>query len=65
MARLLTPDDLAKLLHVSKTWLYKNYISRDDFPKPVYLGEKSPRWFEDEVVEWLKKEREKQLEHAS
>jgi predicted DNA-binding transcriptional regulator AlpA len=51
--RLLSYDDLnAKGINWSRQWI-RELIKEDKFPKPVQLGEGTPRFIEDEIDEWI------------
>lgn len=44
--------DLIKLLTISR-WTILRMIESGEFPKPVGLGPKSPRWPVNEVDDWI------------
>lgn len=50
--RLLTIRQVMAIASIkSRTTIY-NYIRRQTFPKPCYIGEGVPRWRESEVIAW-------------
>lgn len=50
--RLLSRNALMEKLGVSRSQLWM-ILRRPDFPKPRDLGERSQRWLESEVEEWM------------
>ena len=50
--RTLNVRDVADRCRVSISTIWR-WRDRPDFPKPVTLGERSTRWFESEVNEYL------------
>jgi len=56
--RLLRVGEVAELLGVSKSYVYKLAQTMDDFPKPVVLGKvdnkrSSARWVLTEIEDWV------------
>ena len=50
--RLLTIRQVMAIASIkSRTTIY-NYIRRQTFPKPCYIGEGVPRWRESDVIAW-------------
>ena len=49
---LLTVDDVAELLKVSRSTVYE-YLKRDHLPQPVKIGPRLARWLRQEVEEWI------------
>ena len=49
---LMTATETAKLVHVARPTLYE-LMKTGGFPRPIYIGEKSPRWVQSEVLTWL------------
>lgn len=52
---ILRLKDLTKLLKVSKSSIYA-WIKENRFPKPKKISKRISVWFEEDIVEWLKKE---------
>lgn len=51
---LLAPNDVAKLLSVSRSAINK-WIAKGIFPKPFELAAKCPRWRISTINEWIDK----------
>ena len=49
--RLISLDELASRLSISKAMIYR-LIQRKDFPRPVKIG-KASRWDEGQVNQWV------------
>lgn len=49
---LLAPADVQKLLKVSKATFYR-MVAREDFPKSVDTGHRTPRWHRSDIDAWL------------
>lgn len=61
MRPLFTLETLAEYLSLSVSHVQQRIACRSDFPKPVRpgigkKGKPQPRWFPDEVDEWLRKQ---------
>lgn len=57
---LLSRDDLAQMLCISKERVRKNLETREDFPRPVLrLSRQTVRWAEADVRKWLERERQR------
>ena len=50
--RLMKLDEVLGVGAFSKSHL-RRLIDRGEFPQPVMVGERSPRWRQSEVLEWL------------
>jgi predicted DNA-binding transcriptional regulator AlpA len=56
--RLLRIGEVADLLGVSRSYVYKLAQTHEDFPKPIVLGDEtnrrsSSRWVLSEVEDWV------------
>ena len=56
--RLLRVGEVADLLGVSKSYVYKLAQNSTSFPKPIVLGDEtnkrsSSRWFLSEIEDWV------------
>ena len=53
---LLKVTEVAERLRVSRPYIYK--LLRDDksFPRPIHIGERSPRFREDQIEAWLQEQ---------
>lgn len=50
--RLLTIRQVMEMANVkSRTTIY-NYVRRETFPKPCYIGVGVPRWRESDIIAW-------------
>lgn len=54
MKRLLTYDDVAELLRLSKSSL-RRLVRAGDFPEPLRVTPRRVAWTEDAVEEWLER----------
>ena len=45
---------LCKLTGLTRNTVYRR-IRSGDFPKPFYIGERSPRWRSDVVAAWMER----------
>ena len=52
MDRLLRITDVVRLTTMSRTTIDR-WVKAGRFPAPIWLGEKSQRWHESEVLAWL------------
>ncbi|MCG6340598.1 AlpA family transcriptional regulator [Vibrio fluvialis] len=50
--RLITLREVIALTSLSRSSIYK-YISENKFPQRISAGERSVRWVESEVQEWI------------
>ncbi|ENR6546211.1 AlpA family transcriptional regulator [Vibrio cholerae] len=50
--RLITLREVIELTSISRSSIYK-YISENKFPQRISVGERSVRWVESEVQEWI------------
>ena len=50
--RLLTLADVKARLGISRTMIYR-LMGQGRFPKPLKLGDRSNRWLESEIEDWL------------
>ncbi|TOI62171.1 helix-turn-helix transcriptional regulator [Vibrio parahaemolyticus] len=51
--RLITLREVIALTSLSRASIY-NYISKNMFPRQISVGERSVRWIESEVKEWIR-----------
>ncbi|MDW1624968.1 AlpA family transcriptional regulator [Vibrio sp. Vb2704] len=51
--RLITLREVIVLTSLSRASIY-NYISKNMFPRQISVGERSVRWIESEVQEWIR-----------
>jgi len=51
--RLITLREVIALTSLSRASIY-NYISKDMFPRQISVGERSVRWIESEIQEWIR-----------
>ena len=40
------------MVRMSRSSLYQA-MAENDFPRPIRVGKRSVRWFEDEILAWL------------
>ena len=57
MDKLLTEKQVREIVGFKRTRLFK-MIDKGDFPPPKKYG-RNNRWFESDIEQWLKKEKEK------
>ncbi|MCY4634650.1 MAG: AlpA family phage regulatory protein [Acidobacteria bacterium] len=50
--KLLNRHDVEGIVKMPRSTLYQA-INEGDFPKPIRIGKRSVRWFEDEIVAWM------------
>jgi excisionase family DNA binding protein len=53
---LMTTREVAELLRVSRQTIWNWQKSNPEFPRPIVLAGTSPRWREDEVIAFIKKQ---------
>lgn len=51
--RLLKMDDVCSLLQITRSAV-EGRLRRGTFPKPIRLGNRSLRWREDVITQWIK-----------
>ncbi|EJE3288668.1 AlpA family transcriptional regulator [Vibrio alginolyticus] len=51
--RLITLREVIALTSLSRASIY-SYISKNMFPRQISVGERSVRWIESEVQEWIR-----------
>lgn len=56
MPKMLTTEELAELLRLSKRQVAERVTKRKDFPRPFQIGG-ARRWYEHEVMQWLEERR--------
>ncbi len=52
MRRLIKIDEVARRTATPKASIYWR-IQRNEFPRPVKVGERSSAWLEEEVEQWI------------
>ena len=50
--RLLDRHEVERMVRKSRSALYQA-MADGEFPKPIRVGKRSVRWFEDEVLGWM------------
>jgi prophage regulatory protein len=50
--QLLRVKDICRELQMSRATVYRQ-IDTGDFPSPIYLGERMPRWHSSQLSAWL------------
>ena len=50
--RLLDRHEVEGMVKMPRSTLYES-MANGNFPKPIQVGKRSVRWFEDEVVAWM------------
>ena len=59
MTELLTPQDIAQILGMSKTYVRDRLVKRPDFPRPaISLSQKTRRWSQVDVRSWMQRQNE-------
>ncbi|WP_369583273.1 helix-turn-helix transcriptional regulator [Kingella oralis] len=56
---LLTPEDVAKILCLSKRTVLERYAIRPDFPGRIAISKRKFWWKRSEVMIWLERNKEK------
>ena len=56
---LLTPEDVAKMLCLSKRTVLERYAVRPDFPNRISISKHRFWWKREEVMIWLERNKEK------
>lgn len=51
--RMVTPKGACELLQISKAAFWRN-VRAHRLPNPVYPSPRTPRWFEDELIAFVK-----------
>ena len=49
---LLNRHEVQHIVKMPRSTLYQA-ITEGDFPRPIRVGKRSVRWFEDEVAAWM------------
>jgi predicted DNA-binding transcriptional regulator AlpA len=52
LPELLTVSDIAKLLQSSKRTVHR-YRSKGTICKPIFLGNRTPRWRKSDILDWI------------
>ena len=50
--RLFDRHQVEGIVRMPRSTLYQA-MAESDFPKPIRVGKRSVRWFEDEIVAWM------------
>ena len=50
----ITPDELAKLLHIKRKTVIDSYSRQEGFPNPL-TSRKKPVWLESDVLKFMKR----------
>lgn len=50
--RLLNRQGVEDITQIPRSTLYDR-MADGTFPKPIRVGKRSVRWFEDEILEWM------------
>lgn len=50
--RLRNRQEVERMVKMPRSTLYDR-IKDGTFPKPIRVGKRSVRWFEDEILEWM------------
>jgi prophage regulatory protein len=58
-ARCLKRAETCRKFAKQKSWLWDRLKNDPTFPRPIYLGPKSPVWLEHELDAWLSAQRER------
>ena len=64
--QLFDVAQVAKMIGTTRATIYK-MMDRGEFPRPVYIGKRSPRWTENDLQNWLagrEKERARGLKNG-
>ena len=59
--KLYRMNDLVQVLDISR-WSVYRLIDAGKFPKPLRLGNRTPRWPADEVDQWLQERHRERFE---
>lgn len=51
--QMMTVTEVAEKLAIGKSTIWRKIKEVVGFPQPVYVGIKSPRWYESDIDEWL------------
>ena len=52
LPELLTVADVAKLLQSSTRTIHR-YRSKGTICKPIFLGNRTPRWRKSDIIDWI------------
>ena len=55
--RIYRVKDLVEILGISRTTIYR-MRKREDFPRPVSLGDRAKGWLREDIEAWVKSRRE-------
>ena len=50
--RLLDRHEVERMVRMPRSSLYQA-MAENDFPRPIRVGKRSVRWFEDEILKWM------------
>ena len=50
--RLLDRHQVEDMVRMPRSTLYQA-MAEQDFPRPIRVGKRSVRWFEDEILKWM------------
>ena len=50
--KLLNRHEVEGIVKMPRSTLYQA-INEGDFPRPIRVGKRSVRWFEDEIAAWM------------
>ena len=50
--RLLRMEEILAMLGISESTL-RRMIDEGRFPKPIYIAQRSPRWWRSEILKWI------------
>lgn len=53
MSHLMTVSEVAKFLGLSRAYVYRLRKANPDFPQPIYLTPKAPRFRREEIEAWI------------
>jgi prophage regulatory protein len=56
--KLISAKAVREKLGIGNTTLYR-YINSNLFPKPIKLGPKKNRWYEEDVAAWIEQRKRK------
>jgi prophage regulatory protein len=57
LRKMIRLDTIVETIGVARSTIYR-WMERDQFPKPVNLGDRVISFYEDEVLAWQKKREE-------
>lgn len=50
--RLMRMDEILEMLGISESTL-RRIMDDGRFPKPFYIGPRSPRWWRSDILKWI------------